>query len=255
MPGIPLQTGIVYGPILSRRLGRSLGINLLPNFQKVCSFDCIYCQYGPTEELTLLPNRDLLPSISDVLMAVEKALMKPRTIDYLTFSGNGEPTIHPDFPEVVREVKALIDRIRPEVKLAILSNSSMVTNPDVLSALSLIDYPMMKLDVGDQHTFTAINQPIKGLNLSDIIAGLRNVQELVIQSVLIDGEISNIQDSIYDTWVEALRELQPYEIHIYSSERPTAFNDVRCVSPKKLKSIEEDLRLRFGLNAVAFWQS
>jgi len=255
MSGIPLQTGIVYGPILSRRLGRSLGINLLPRNKKVCSFDCVYCQYGPTEELTLSPKREILPSVDDVLVAVESALKKPRTIDYLTFSGNGEPTIHPDFPEIICEIKTLKQRLRPDAKLAILSNASMVTNSDVISALSMVDRPMMKLDVGNQGAFNAINHPVMGLNLSDIITGLHYVQGLIIQSVLIDGEFTNIDARNYDNWVQVLRELEPVEIQIYSSERPTALNNVKCVPPQKLKRIEEDLRVTYGLNCVAYWRS
>ena len=106
MSSMSLQSGIIYGPILSRRLGRSLGINLLPAKRKVCSFDCVYCQYGYTHDLNLHPMRAELPKPPEVFEAVEAALKKPRSMDYLTFSGNGEPTIHPDFPEIVRGVKA-----------------------------------------------------------------------------------------------------------------------------------------------------
>lgn len=255
MPGIPLQQEIVYGPILSRRLGRSFGINLMGNYQKVCSFDCVYCEYGQTGELTFSPNRDTLPSIADVLIAVEKALKKPRTIDYLTFSGNGEPTIHPDFPEIVYQVKSLVDRVRPDVKLAILSNASMVTNPDVISALERIDLPMLKLDVGTQQAFEAINRPVRGVCLDKIISGLGKIKNLVVQSVLIEGTYNNIHDSNYSDWVQVLSQLHPSAIHIYSTERPTAMNNIECVSPEILKSIENDLRLNYGLHCTAYWQS
>jgi len=255
MPGIQLQQGIVYGPILSRRLGRSFGINLLGDDQKVCSFDCVYCQYGPTGEHTLSPKRETLPALADVLFAVEKALKKPRTIDYLTFSGNGEPTIHPDYPEIVHQVRALVDRVRPGVKLAILSNASMVTNPDVISAFKRIDLPMLKLDVGTQLAFEAINRPVGGLCLDEIINGLGKIKNLVIQSVLIEGQHNNIHDSNYSDWVQVLSQLHPSAIHIYSTERPTALSDIKCVLPQTLKSIEEDLHLNYGLNCTAYWQS
>ncbi len=173
MSGISLQPGIIYGPILSRRLGRSLGINLLPANRKVCSFDCIYCQYGYTHELLLNPNRSMLPSASDVFAAVEHALKKPRSIDYLTFSGNGEPTIHPDFPEIVRGVKEIKSKLHPDAKLAILSNSSRVTDPEIAAALRLLDAPMMKLDAGDEDTFRAINHPVSSVKISDIVTGLK----------------------------------------------------------------------------------
>jgi len=164
MPSIPLQKDIIYGPVLSRRLGRSLGINLLPTDRKVCSFDCVYCQYGRTTEPTFSPGVDDLPTFSDVVAAVEKALKKPHTIDTLTFSGNGEPTLHPQFPEIVRSIKRLRDDFRPEVKLAVLSNSSRVMDSAIVDALSLLDAPMMKLDAGDEITLREINQPVARLH-------------------------------------------------------------------------------------------
>ncbi len=130
----------------------------------------------------------MLPSAPDVFHAVEAALKKPRTIDYLTFSGNGEPTIHPDFPEIVRGVKEIKAKLRPDAKLAILSNSSRVTDPEITAALRLIDSPMMKLDAGDDVTFKAINHPVGQLTISEIIDGLKTLPNLMIQSVLIDGE-------------------------------------------------------------------
>jgi wyosine [tRNA(Phe)-imidazoG37] synthetase (radical SAM superfamily) len=254
MSGIPLQSNIIYGPILSRRLGRSLGINLMPENQKICSFDCIYCQYGENPDLMKMASRKGLPTISEVLYAVEEALKKPRTLDYLTFSGNGEPTIHPDFSEIVQAVKEIKDRIRPQVNLAVLSNSSRVVDPHVVAALRLMDAPMMKLDAGDEVTFQAINRPVTACHLVDILAGLKTMPNLMVQSMLLDGEESNIRGSAYEAWAEVLGELQPRKIHIYSTSRPTAHTQVRCVPPHKLKQIEKDLRERFELTVEAFWQ-
>jgi wyosine [tRNA(Phe)-imidazoG37] synthetase (radical SAM superfamily) len=254
MSGIQLQPGIIYGPVLSRRLGRSLGINLLPNNRKVCSFDCVYCQYGDTADLVLSPTRSTLPTPKEVFSAVEAALKKPRSMDYLTFSGNGEPTIHPDFPEIVRGVKELKDQLRPGAKLAILSNSSRVNDPEVAAALRLMDAPMMKLDAGDEETFRAINCPVSKLKLSDIIDGLATLPNLMIQSVLIDGHVSNIRGNPYESWASVLNDLRPQEIHIYSTERPTAKGDVTCVPPGKLQDIAENLQNRFNLCVHAFWQ-
>ncbi len=255
MPGIPLQTGIVYGPVLSRRLGRSLGINLSPVDRKVCSFDCVYCQYGERAALNTLPSRKLLPSIDEVLSAVEKAFRKPRTFQFVTFSGNGEPTLHPDFPEIVREVSKLKDRIRPEVQLATLSNSSRINDPQVLSALSLMDAPMMKLDAGDEKTFRLINRPAPGVEFASIIDGLKQLPNLMIQSMLINGGISNIRGDAYDAWVDALSALQPKQVHIYSIERPTAKGNIKNVPAKVLERIKGDLLRRTGLDVRAFWRN
>lgn len=253
MAQISLQNGIIYGPVFSRRLGRSLGINLLPISHKLCSFDCVYCQYRPTFDMSLSPGIEDLPSITQVISAVEKALKKPRSLDFVTFSGNGEPSIHPDFPAIVRSVKEIVSRLKPNAKLALLSNSSRVMVPEILSAICLFDAPMMKLDAGDEDTFLALNQPAENIRFADIIDGLKEIPNLIIQSIMIDGAISNIRGAAYRSWVDILCEIKPREVHIYSSERPTANEGVVCVSPTKLKMIEEELCSRFGLNVTAYW--
>jgi wyosine [tRNA(Phe)-imidazoG37] synthetase (radical SAM superfamily) len=254
MSGISLQPKIIYGPIFSRRLGRSLGINLLPVKMKTCSFDCFYCQYNQTTDWTLSPDRDTLPAADEVFEAVEKALKKPRSMDFLTFSGNGEPTIHPDFPEIVKGVRSLLDQYRPDAKLALLSNSTMVSSPVVQEVLRLIDAPMMKLDAGDEAIFQAINRPVEGLHLQGIIEGLRQIPHLMIQSVLVDGEVSNVRGDAYQAWKATLVDLQPQTIHIYSTERPTMSGEVVRVGPERLLEIEEELTGKLKLNAQAFWR-
>jgi len=253
MSGIPLQTGIIYGPILSRRLGRSLGINLLPTSCKVCSLDCIYCQYGPAKPV--LPDRidKLFPTTDEVLWQVERALKKPRSINYLTFSGNGEPTLHPDFVHIVRGVQSLRNKFRPEVQLAILTNSTGDTQPDVLTALKMMDAPMMKLDAGDEQTFNAINRPAQPEEFWNFVDGLKKIPNLMIQSMLVDGEISNIKGPFFTAWVELLVDLEPHQIHLYSIERPPADERVVPVAPKKLEKIASDLKNNYNLKVNAFW--
>lgn len=253
MSGIPLQTGIIYGPILSRRLGRSLGINLLGTESKVCSFNCIYCQYGPAKAVDSVRESVSLPSNDEILIEVETALKKPRTIDFLTFSGNGEPTLHPDFPMIVQGVKSLRDKIRPDARLAILSNSSGVIQPGIVSALKQLDAPMMKLDAGDEQTFNAINRPAQSIRFWDIVEGLSKLPKLIIQSLLFDGEISNVREKPFTNLVKVLMDLNPEEIHIYSIARPTADAGVIPVHPKKLQEIELELNNKYHLPVKAFW--
>lgn len=252
MSGIPLQAGIIYGPILSRRLGRSLGINLLPINRKVCSFDCVYCQYGPASIFDNPEKGDGFPSVTDVLLNIEKALKKPRTIDYLTFSGNGEPTLHPDFPEIVQGVVSLRNKLRPEVKLAILSNSSRVNDPNILSSLRMLDAPMMKLDAGDEKTFRAINRPARSVDFWEMVEGLKQVDHLMIQSLLVDGVVTNVRGDAYQAWAVTLAEMNPKEVHIYSTDRPTAFEGVEAVNFDTLEKIAADLQTRFNLVVKAF---
>lgn len=151
-------------------------------------------------------------------------------------------------------MKELKDRIRPEIKLAIFSNASRVIASNVVDALSLMDAPMMKLDAGDEVTFLSINRPTAVLPFAEIIKGLKSVPKLMIQSALIDGVVSNIRGDAYEAWVAILTELKPKKVHLYSTERPTANESVKCVSPQQLQSIEMSLRSRFGLDVKAFWQ-
>lgn len=176
-------------------------------------------------------------------------------MDYLTFSGNGEPTIHPDFPEIIRGVKEIKDRLRPIAKLAVFLNASRVNDPEVAAALRLVDAPMMKLDTGDECTFQAVNRPVKDLKLEAIISGLARLPILMIQSALFDGTITNVREEGYESWLAALEKLRPQMLHIYSTERPTAQEKINCLEPRKLEQMASDLRLRLQLNVQAFWGS
>jgi wyosine [tRNA(Phe)-imidazoG37] synthetase (radical SAM superfamily) len=250
---LELQKGILYGPIDSRRLGRSLGINLLPSDTKLCSFDCAYCQYGRTGVKTLSPERKDLPSLEQVLDAVEKGLQAHANIDTLTFSGNGEPTLHPDFPAIVSGVRRLRDELRPDVKLAILSNSTAAHLPHVRDALELFDAPIMKLDAGDARTLDAINRPAAGVKLEHIVEGLKGIPGLVIQSVLVDGRVSNARGKAFDTWLAALSEIRPAQVQIYSTDRPVPDAGVEQVDPATLQRIAAEIEQRTGVPAKAYW--
>ncbi|MEJ2597318.1 MAG: radical SAM protein [Anaerolineales bacterium] len=253
MSTIPLQKGIIYGPVASRRLGRSLGVNLLPASCKHCSFDCGYCHYGRTQVKRLHTEENAFPSMEEVLNAVEVALQGKLEFDYLTFSGNGEPTLHPSFAEIVFEVRILRDRIRPEVKLAVLSNSSTVHLFIVREALALVDVPIMKLDAGDVHTLTAINRPAAGVSLEQIITGLKELPELVVQSVLIDGKVSNIWGTPYEAWLSAMADLDPVRIQIYSIDRPVPEAEVEKVKPVMLQRVAREIEGLTGIQVQAYW--
>jgi len=255
LAGISLQERIIYGPTFSRRLGRSLGINILPAEKKLCSYDCIYCQYGHTDRQFESVPSEMMPSVDVILTAIEKALKKPRTINYLTFSGNGEPTMHPDFHEIIQGTRELVNKFRPEVKIALFSNASLLSQPDVIKALGLIDLPMMKLDAGDEQTFQAINQPVKKIKLDGIIRDLKSIPSLTIQTMLIDGEVNNITGDSYTQWVETVSGLNPNSVHIYSIERPTTCDSIKCVSPEQLNNIQEHLQDKLNSKVTAYWRN
>jgi len=252
MPVLQLQAGIIYGPINSRRLGRSLGINLLPYDYKLCSFDCVYCHYGRTDVKTLSPEENRFPSVEQVLDAVEEALRTYPDVDYITFSGNGEPTLHPHFPAIASAVCHLRDELRPDVKLAILSNSTTVHLAHIREALILFDAPIMKLDAGDPTTLARINHPASAVELEHIIEGLEKIPGLIIQSVLIDGKVTNVKGEPFEAWLSALSEIRPAQVQIYSTDRPVPEAGVERVPPSALQRIAGEVKKRTGLQANPF---
>jgi len=186
---LELKEAVTYGPVNSRRLGRSLGINLFPGVRKVCTFDCLYCQYGRAGSVpNVRSDSSTLPSASEVATGVEVALRSPTDPPaYLTFSGNGEPSLHPDFPGIVEEILALRDRMIPTARVAILSNSSTVGCLRVREALRRLDVRIMKLDAGDEATFRRFNGPWAGLALDEVLTGLRALEDVTLQTLLASG--------------------------------------------------------------------
>jgi len=249
---ISLQDGIIYGPVFSRRLGRSLGINLLSNKCKICSFNCIYCEYGLTGCYTSVPPEKVIPSVDEVLFAVEKALRKPRSIDCITFSGNGEPTLHPDFLQILQGIKRLRDDLRPVTKLAVLSNGSQLQDPNIFSAMRVVDLPMIKLDGGNAETVEKVNRPVSSISFKDIFDGLNALPRKIIQTMLLDGVVSTIHGENYLALAETLKALSPEVVHIYTIERPPAMRGVKPVAHKTLAAIQKDLSARFHLKVRAF---
>jgi wyosine [tRNA(Phe)-imidazoG37] synthetase (radical SAM superfamily) len=250
---LPLQSGVIYGPIESRRLGRSLGLNLLPTDRKLCSFDCIYCHYGHTAIKSMSVEEEAVPSVAQVLDAVEEALRAHQELDFITFSGNGEPTLHPRFPSIVMGVSRLRDELRPDAKLAILSNSTTAHLPHVREAFGVIDAPIMKLDAGDPRTLASINRPALEVELRTIVEGLKAISNLVIQSVFVDGKVTNARGDAFEAWLSAIGEIRPAEVQIYSTDRPVAEAGVERVPPPSLERIAAEIERRTGVRASAYW--
>jgi wyosine [tRNA(Phe)-imidazoG37] synthetase (radical SAM superfamily) len=250
---LPLETGIVYGPIRSRRLGLSLGVNLLPTRYKRCSFDCVYCHYGRTDVKSLSADARDLPWSREVLRAVEAALRKVPHVDTITFSGNGEPTLHPAFAKIAAEVRELRDAQAADVKLALFSNATTVHLERVRQALELFDLPMLKLDAGDPDTLAAINRPAPEVRWDDILDGLSQVPNLVVQSVLIGGEVNNVRGAAFEAWVDTLAKLKPSRVQVYSTDYPVAESGVERVLPYELKRVAEEVGEHTGLPIEALW--
>lgn len=255
MSVLPLQKGIIYGPVKSKRLGRSLGINLLPCDNKVCSFDCIYCHYGHTKIKTVKPDSIQFPSISEVLSEVEKALKSEIGFEYLTFSGNGEPMLHPQFTELAAEIKILKEKFRPTVALALLSNSSLVGLTDITDSIVSIEFPIFKLDCGDDATFQAINRPAPEIKLTEIIAGLKRLArrfKITIQTVFINGAVTNFTQEPLAQWLVAIKDIKPAAIQIYSTDRPVADAQVKMLSKEQLEDLAKTIRQKTGILTQAY---
>jgi len=253
---LPLQTGILYGPVSSRRYGRSLGINLSPAGYKLCSFNCAYCHYGHTDRLAAdtAPFMQDLSGCDEVLRAVENALRSPNEFDVITFSGNGEPTLHPRFADIVDGVVRLRDTYRPHVKVALLSNSTGLMRDDVRKSISRIDLPVFKLDAGTERTYLKINRPAHGVNFADIVSHLKALGRVYIQTILIDGAPSNTDPDEILAYFERIRDIRPREVHIYSTDRPVPDSRVSRVDPEWLEEIASQLESETGVPAFAFYQ-
>ncbi len=250
---LSLERSFTYGPVHSRRLGRSLGINALPFERKVCSFNCVYCHYGATHGVTLSPPVEDFPGVEPVLRAVEVALRACPEVDSLTFSGNGEPTLHPYFRDLVFGVRQLRDRLAPQAQITLFSNATTLHLPQVQVALAWIDAPIMKLDAGDPATFTQINRPTPVVTLEAVFAGLQALPNVILQSVLIEGLMSNVRGAPFEAWVAALSAIRPRQVQIYSTDYPVAEDSVERVPPHQLRRIAENVARSTNLDIRPFW--
>ena len=239
MHTIPLWSEIIYGPVKSRRLGWSLGLNILPTSYKLCSFNCVYCQYGRTNVCTIDATARLgdFPTRNDFGKALESALHEHKVIDNITFSGNGEPTLHPQFDELVDIAKQLKEEHFPKAKLGILSNSSTVSIDKVRRALSKLDFRIMKLDAGELETFTRINRPCNRVDYRTILNGLKSLEKVTLQTMFVDGATQNIGEREVKEWIERVGEIQPIKVQIYSLHRPPAESFLREVLSERLREI------------------
>ncbi len=251
---LALQKGIIYGPVNSRRLGPSLGINLMPVDYKLCSYNCIYCHYGYTDihTLELTEKIEDLPTPEEVKIALEDYLKNDKNISYITFSGNGEPTLHPQFSEIVDIVKKVRDEYVPSVKVAILSNSSTVNRPETREALARLDLRIMKLDCGTEKTWKALNHPHKSLSLEKIVEGLKRLKDVIIQTIFVKGSVDNTTDGEVDEWISKLKKINPKEVQIYTCDRPVPDKGIEKVPKEVLYKIAEQAEKEIKIPVKVF---
>jgi wyosine [tRNA(Phe)-imidazoG37] synthetase (radical SAM superfamily) len=237
---------IVFGPIRSRRLGISLGVNLLPLSKKLCSFNCLYCECGwtlPKTGKAVFPEREEIKSELEQKLASMQA--KNAMLDAITFAGNGEPTLHPAFAEIIDDTIALRNKFYPEVKITVLSNASKAGKPHIAAALKKIEQNVLKLDAGTQETFQKINNPKSGLTLVEILENLSLFKgQMIIQSLFVKGTYqgeafdNTIEEEVL-AWLGHIERLQPKLVMIYPIARATATEDVEKINPDKLWEIAQ----------------
>ncbi|MCK4443333.1 MAG: radical SAM protein [Thermoplasmata archaeon] len=249
---LDVKKTIIYGPINSRRLGPSLGINLFLG-QKVCSFDCIYCQYGRTKVHTLHPDTSDVATVEEVREALRGGMKEHPESRYVTFSGNGEPTTHPDLDRLVDVVTELRDELLPDALTAALSNGSALQFPNALNAVKRLDVPIIKVDAGNPDLFQKINRPCEGATFEKLLEGAKNLQNLRTQSVLFDGPMQNHSGQPLEDWVSVISELRPVEAQIYSTQRPVPDMNIKVISPERLVEIAKKTSRDTGVEVNAYF--
>jgi wyosine [tRNA(Phe)-imidazoG37] synthetase (radical SAM superfamily) len=242
---------VIFGPVRSRRLGLSLGINLLPLHSKYCSFNCIYCECGWTPpRLGILPE---FPARTEVSLYLEERLQQLVRENYLpdalTYAGNGEPTLHPEFAGIVDDTLFLRSKYAPQAKVAVLSNSSMIHIPSIFNALQKLDQNILKLDAGSERLFNLINNPVEPVNFSGLIENLKRFRgNLIIQSMFLRGNfkgqvVDNTTTGEVALWIKNLLAINPKLVMIYPIARATPLHDLEIIEPDELESIAAKVRM------------
>jgi wyosine [tRNA(Phe)-imidazoG37] synthetase (radical SAM superfamily) len=220
---------IIFGPVKSRRLGVSLGINLLPTTRKICNFNCIYCECGWTRQTGKAGGS--LPTRAEVYKALDLKLSEMKREnqrpDVITYAGNGEPTLHPDFPGIIDDSISLRNKYFPDARIAVLSNATTISDQAVKAALLKVDQNILKLDSAFDQTISIHNQPVAKMNAKDLIEELASFNgKLIIQTLFLRGTyqdhiIDNTTPEELDAWLKAIERIRPMEVMIYTISRDT----------------------------------
>lgn len=234
----------IFGPVHSRRLGVSLGINLLPQDGKVCTFDCIYCECGFNANHR---PKQPLPTREEVRSALEARLQEMQANgpapDVLTFAGNGEPTAHPCFPEIIEDTLALRDRYFPKAKVSVLSNATFIHRPAVFEALNKVDNNILKLDTVDEGYIRRLDRPTGKYSVASVVEGMKAFGgNCIIQTMFLKGrcegrEMDNTSDEYVLPWLEAVKEIAPRQVMIYTIDRETPCLELQKATHEELDRI------------------
>lgn len=215
---------IVFGPIFSRRLGSSLGVNILPAKGKLCNFDCVYCECGWNKD-GIAERR--FPRLDEVEAALEEKMASAASqgtpIDSITFSGNGEPTLNPDFPQIIDATLRCRDKYYPDAKVSVLTNATLIGRPAVARALKKIDNPILKIDASSDGLIEKINKPVGRYRLDEIVEAMMGFEgDFILQTMFLRSpEFDAAAPEALEKWMEIVRKLKPREIMVYTIDRET----------------------------------
>ena len=242
---------IIFGPIHSRRLGLSLGVNLLPIDAKICSFNCIYCECGfnTTMHDSPIPTRDQVRETLDAKL--HEMVAEGQIPDVITFAGNGEPTLHAEFEGIIDDTIALRNKYCPTAKVSVLSNSTRIHKPHIFAALNKVDNNILKFDSAIDRTMKLMDQPVgKHINVAWFIEHLKKFEgRLIIQTMFLRGEVQgekldNTTDQEVEAWIQALEQIRPQQVMIYSLDREAPTKNLQKVSVDELNIIAEKVRAK-----------
>ena len=248
----------IFGPVRSRRLGISLGVNLMPADGKMCSFDCIYCECGfNSDHRPTLPR----PTRQEVKAALKAKLEEMCSCgelpDVITFAGNGEPTLHPDFPIIIRDTIEVRNLLCPEAKISVLSNATMAMRPAVRDALMLVDNNIQKLDTVNAEYIHTVDRPGGRYDVENIIEALKKFQgHVMVQTMFLKGtfngkDVSNTSEDFFLPWLERVCEIAPEQVMIYTIDRETPASGLQKASHEELDKIAklvEDAGLKVSVS-------
>jgi wyosine [tRNA(Phe)-imidazoG37] synthetase (radical SAM superfamily) len=242
---------LIFGPIQSRRLGLSLGVNLLPIDAKICSFNCIYCECGfnTTMQESPIPTRE---QVRETLEAKLKEMISEGQVpDVITFAGNGEPTLHAEFDGIIDDTISLRNTYCPTAKVSVLSNSTRVHKPHIFKALNKVDNNILKFDSAIDRTMKLMDQPVgKHINVAWFIEHLKKFEgKLIIQTMFLRGEVNgekfdNTTDEEVEAWLNALNEISPQQVMIYSLDREAPTQTLQKIEVEELNAIAEKVKAR-----------
>lgn len=248
-----LFSQVIFGPVQSRRLGLSLGVNLLPTDSKLCNFDCIYCECGWNAERRGSGKFNSMETVLQALeVKLEQMMQQGQQPDVITFAGNGEPTLHPDFESIIEGTIALRDKISPLAKVSVLSNATRIGDPSVRRALSRVDNNILKLDAAQTSLAKAINHPQGEYSIERVVENMLLFEgDLTVQSMFLRGEcdgakIDNTTPEAIDQWLDLVKKIAPKAVMVYSIDRDTPCSTLQKVSCEELTAIAARVR-RLGI--------